>query len=65
MMNFVVCTLHAVRVIKFRILRRAGYTARMNEVRTAFRILTDKHTGKRSLGRPRRRWEDSVEWILK
>ena len=32
----------------------------MEEGRSAFKILTDKPTGKRPLGRPRRRWEDNI-----
>ena len=32
--------------------------ARMKEGRTDFKILTGKLTGKRPLGRSRRRWED-------
>ena len=32
----------------------------MEEGRTAFKILTGKPTGKRPLGRPRRRWEDNI-----
>ena len=31
----------------------------MEEGRSAFKILTGKPTGKRPLGRPRRRWEDN------
>ena len=49
-----------VRVIKSRILRWAGYVARMEEGRSAFKILTGKPTGKRPLGRPRRRWEENI-----
>ena len=30
------------------------------EGRSVFEILTGKHTGKRFLGRSRRRWEDSI-----
>ena len=30
----------------------------------AFKILTGKPTGKRSLGRPRRRWEDNFRMDL-
>ena len=37
-----------------------GHLARMEEGRSAFKILTDKPTGKRPLGRPRRRWEDNI-----
>ena len=49
-----------VRVINSRRLRWAGHVARMEEGRRAFKILTGKPTGKRHLGRPRRRWEDNI-----
>ena len=32
----------------------------MEEGRSVFKILTGKLTGKRPLGRPRRRWEDII-----
>ena len=35
----------------------------MEEGRSAFKILTGKPTGKRSLGRPRRKWEDNINWV--
>ena len=42
-------------------MRWAGHVARMEEGRrSGFKILTGKHTGKRLLGRPRRRWEDYI-----
>ena len=41
--------------------RWAGHVARMEESRSAFKILTYKPTGKRPLGRPRRRWEDNIK----
>ena len=53
-----------VRVIKFRRFRWAGHVARMEEGRSAFKILTGKPTGKRSLGRPSRRWEDNIRMDL-
>ena len=37
----------------------------MEDGRSAFKILTGEPTGKRLLGRPRRRWEDSVTLDLK
>ena len=49
-----------VRVIKYRRLRWAEHVARMEEVRSAFKILTGKPKGKRPLGRPGRRWEDNI-----
>ena len=42
------------------ILRWAGYVARMEEGRSAFKILTGKPTGKGPLWRPRRRSEDNI-----
>ena len=39
--------------------------ARMEEGRSAFKILTGKYTGKRHLGRPRRRWKDNIRMDLK
>ena len=55
-----------VRVIKSRRLRWAGHVARTEEGRSAFKILTNspKPTGKRPLGRPRRRWEDNIRMNL-
>ena len=37
----------------------------MEEGRSAFKILTGKPTGKRPLGRPRRRWENNVRMHIK
>ena len=41
----------------------AAHVARVEEVRRTFKILTTK--GKRTLGRSRRRWEDSIRMNLK
>ena len=38
--------------------------ARMEEGRSAFKILTGKPTGKIPLGRSRRRWEDNIRTDL-
>ena len=53
-------TPNIVRVIKSTRLRWAGHVARMEEGWNAFEILTGKPTGKRLLGRPRRRCEDNM-----
>ena len=37
----------------------------MEEGRSAFKILTGKPTGKRPLGRPKHRWENSIRMDLK
>ena len=54
-----------VMVIKSRRLRWASHVVRMEEVRSAFKILTGTRAGKIPLGRPRRRWEDNIRTDLK
>ena len=51
-------------MIKSRRLRLPGHVARMEEGRSAFKILTGKPTGKRLVGKPRRRWEDNIRMDL-
>jgi hypothetical protein len=36
------------------------YVARKGQKRNAYRLLVGKPDGKRSLGRPRRRWVDNI-----
>ena len=43
----------------------AGHVARMDEGRSALKILIGKPTVKRPLGRPKRRWEDNIRMDLK
>ena len=43
----------------------AGHVARIKEGRSAFKMLTGTPTGKRPLGKPRRRWEDNIRMDLK
>jgi hypothetical protein len=49
-----------VSVIKSKRLRWTGHVARMEEGRSDFKNLTGKPTGKRPLGRPRRRWKVNI-----
>jgi hypothetical protein len=51
-------------VIKSRIMRWAGYIARVGEGRGAYRILVGRPVERRPLGRPRRRWEDNIKMGL-
>jgi hypothetical protein len=44
-----------IRIIKSRRMRWAGHLARMGEKKEAFRLLVGKPTGKRLLGRSRRK----------
>ena len=53
-----------VRVVKSRRMRWAGHVARVGEERGVHRVLVGKPEGKRSLGRPRRRWEDNIKMAL-
>ena len=52
-------------VIKSIRLRGADHVARMEEGRSAFKILTGTPAGKRPLARPMRRWEDTIRMDLK
>ena len=52
-------------MIKSRRLRWAEHVARIEECRSAFKILIITPPGKRPLGRPRRRWEDNIRMDLK
>ncbi|KAJ4447398.1 hypothetical protein ANN_09404 [Periplaneta americana] len=50
----------------FRIrLRWAGHVARVGESRNAYRVLVGRPEGKRPLGRPRRKWEDTIKMDLR
>ena len=52
-----------VGVIKWR-MRWAGRVLRMGEERRVYRVLVGKTEGKRTLGRPRRRWVDNIRMDL-
>jgi hypothetical protein len=43
----------------------AGYVAGTGAKRGAYRILVGRPEGRRSLGRPRRRWRIILKWIFK
>ena len=45
-------------------MRGAGHLATMEELRSAFKMLTGKPTGNRPLGRPSRRWKDNKKMDL-
>jgi hypothetical protein len=53
-----------IRIIKSRRMRWVDHVARMREKRNAYRLLVGKPEGKRPLGRPRRRWVDSIRMNL-
>ena len=57
---------YIIRVIKSRRLRWAGHVARMEEGKSALKMLTGKQTyGKEIFKGSRRRWEDNIRMDLK
>ena len=63
-LNDLYCSPNIVQVLKSRRMRWAGHVAHMGERRGICRILVGKPQGKRPLGRPRHRWEDSIKMDL-
>jgi hypothetical protein len=53
-----------IRIMKLRRMRWAEHVSRMSEKRNAYRLLVGKPEGKKSLGRPRRRWMDNIKMDL-
>ena len=59
-LNDLYSSLNTVRVIKSRRMRWVGHVARMGEGRGVYRVLV----GKRTLGRPKHRWENNIRMDL-
>ena len=53
-----------VQVVKSKRMGWVGHVACMGEGRGVHRVLVGKPEGRRSLGRPRRRWEDNIKTDL-
>ena len=53
-----------VRVIKSRRMRWGRNVPHIGERRCVYRVLVGKPDGKRTLGRPRHRWEDNIKMDL-
>jgi hypothetical protein len=49
-----------IRIMKARRMRWEGRVARIGDKRNAYRLLVGKPEGRRSLGRPRRRWMGNI-----
>ena len=56
------CSPNIVRVINSRRLSWAGHVARIEEGRSAFKILSGSSTGRWPLGRSRRIWEGNIRY---
>jgi hypothetical protein len=54
-----------IRQIKSRRMRWAGHVARMGEGGNVHMVLVGKPEGKRTLGKPRHRWEDGIKMDLR
>jgi hypothetical protein len=54
-----------IRMIMSRKMRWPGHVIRKGAKRNAYRTLVGKPEGKRALGRPRRRWEDTLKMKLR
>ena len=52
---------NTLRVIKSRRKKSEGHIASVGERRGVYRVLVGKPSGKKPLGRPRRRWEDNIK----
>jgi len=63
-LNDLYCSPNIVRVSKSKIMRWADHLVRMGERIVVFSTLVGKPEGKRSLGRPRLRWEDNIKLDL-
>jgi hypothetical protein len=51
-------------MIRSRRMRWAEQVARMGEKRNSYRLFVGKPEGKKTLGRPRRRWVDNINMDL-
>jgi hypothetical protein len=60
-LNEMYSSTNIVRMRKSRIMRWAGYVARMGENKDAYRVFMGKPERKRPLGRPRLRWEYNIK----
>jgi hypothetical protein len=47
--------------IQERRIRWEGHVVRIVKMRNAYKILVEKHEGKKQLGRPRRGWENNIK----
>jgi hypothetical protein len=54
-----------IRVITSRSMRWAGHVARMEEMRSTYKILVRQREEKRPLGRHSRRWENKIRMDLR
>jgi hypothetical protein len=56
-LTFLCCSPNIIRMMKSRRMRSAGHVGRTGKRRGAYRVLVERPEGRKTLGRPRRRWE--------
>jgi hypothetical protein len=56
---------NSITVVKSRRMKWEEDVARMGQKRNEYKILVDMPEGKKSFGRPRRRWEGSIRMDLR
>jgi hypothetical protein len=64
-LNVLNCSPNIFQVIKSRRIKLVGHVGRMGEGRGVYRVLMRKPDGKRTIGRPRCRWENSIKMDIK
>jgi len=64
-LNDLYCSSNIVRVIKSRRMRWVRYVARTGVRRGVYRVLVGKPDGRKTFGRPRRRWGDNIKMDLR
>jgi len=59
------CSSSNVRVVKSRRMRWVRYVAHTGKRRGVYRVLVGKPDGRKTFGRPRRRWVDNIKMDLR
>jgi hypothetical protein len=54
-------SLNIIRMLKSKRMRWVGHVAHIAEMTNAYKTVIGNPEGKRTLGRPRRRWEDNIK----
>jgi hypothetical protein len=63
--NYSLTQILVVRVIKSRRMRWVGHVAHIGEGKWVYRVSVRRFEGKRTLERPRHRWEDNIKMDLR
>jgi hypothetical protein len=52
-------------LIELKIVQQTGHVTRVGAMRSAHKILVGRPEGKRSLGKPKRRWKDNIQMYVR